>query len=475
MRLRLRTTEGDVYNPYPTQALFHASQATYRAFIGGFGNGKSMCGAAEMLVNAVELPGSKWVVARYDWGSLANTSWQVLLDIIPKGFIASATSRPPVINLVNGSQIIGYNLKKRSKAQMRSLQLSGAWLDEVNEDGITEEHFKELIGRCRSPKGRGRIWMTGNPAGRNWVYQRFFAHQFDSLAKKWPDHEGFRARTQENKHLPEVYLQHMRDNYDEEWLAKFMEGDFDVFEGQILDNFRTDIHVIDPFPIPREWPRFRALDHGLTAPTACLWAACDFQGRLYIYNEYYKKESVIEVNVGAINDLSGVEDYEWTVIDPSTRQRQQQGGQAEALIDQYRTAGLICREGNNDFRAAVTRLRTLLAPSMQREYPPTHRLAGTAPAPGLFIFNTCRSLIWEFSGWRWKDASPGTLLADREYRVANHACAAARYMVMESPYAAFTPEVRERARMSVWDQIAADLQGDEWPEARLRSPAALIR
>ncbi len=474
MRLELRTPEGDIYDPHPTQARFHASPATYRAFVGGFGNGKSLCGAAEMLLNTQELPGSKWLVARYDWSSLANTSWQMLLDITPKGFISHATNKPPFIQFANGSVIYGYNLKRRSKAQQRSLQLSGAWIDEINEDGITEEHFLELIGRCRSHKGAGRIWGTGNPAGRNWVYQRFFAHQVDPHAKKWPNHEGFRATTQENTNLPERYLQSMRDNYDEEWLSKFMEGDFDVFEGQILDNFRSDIHVIEPFPIPREWPRFRALDHGLTAPTACIWIACDFQGRMYIYNEYYKKEAVIESNVAAINDLSGSEDYEWTVIDPSTRQRQQQGGQAEALIDQYRRAGLYRREGNNDFRAAVTRLRTLLAPSMQREYPSCHRLAGTAPAPALFIFNNCRSVIWEATGWRWKDATPGSLLADREYRVANHAMAALRYAVMETPYAASEPYM-EKVRGTIWEQIAAELQGDIWEETQFRNPATLIR
>jgi phage terminase large subunit-like protein len=59
--------------------------------------------------------------------------------------------------------------------------------------------------------------------------------------------------------------------------------------------------VIKPFPIPKEWPRFFALDFGWEDPTAILWAAIDPNtGTRYYYAEHYVSRQVPSYHANAI-------------------------------------------------------------------------------------------------------------------------------------------------------------------------------
>ncbi len=42
----------------------------------------------------------------------------------------------------------------------------------------------------------------------------------------------------------------------------YLDGDWNIFEGQVFTEFRTDKHVIEPFEIPHHWQRYRSMDWG---------------------------------------------------------------------------------------------------------------------------------------------------------------------------------------------------------------------
>jgi len=42
-------------------------------------------------------------------------------------------------------------------------------------------------------------------------------------------------------------------------------------EGVVYREYQDNVHVIDPSPIPYDWPKYRMIDYGASAPTACLW------------------------------------------------------------------------------------------------------------------------------------------------------------------------------------------------------------
>jgi hypothetical protein len=420
-RYQLRTPEGNIYKPLPSQRKFHLSKSRYRAYIGGFGSGKSLCGAVESFLTALRFPGSYGIVTRWSYRELEATSFKTLLDIIPPKFVERFNRSQLLLTLKNGSQIQGFNLQNHKR--LTSLNLSWFWIDEVTE--VTEDIFLQLQGRLRGTDPR-HGWVTGNPNGRDWVWKTFVNDDRE-------DYGFFHAKTQENQYLPKEYYDNLRKWFPPEWVERFLEGSFDVFEGQIYDEFSPSIHVVradEEFPIPREWPRFRAIDHGLFHPTCCLWAAADPDGNTFVYDCYYQRNKLVSDHIAEIQRRSGDDVFEWTVIDPSTSRRDAVSG--VSVADEYRRLNIPTIPGNNSILDGVSRVKELLRPDGGHNHPLTLRPG----SPRLHIFGrTCPELTQELAQYRWKDQKPGTLAREKEEPVDrnNHAVDALRYLVMANP------------------------------------------
>jgi hypothetical protein len=107
--------------------------------------------------------------------------------------------------------------------------------------------------------------------------------------------------------------------------ARYLYGDWDSVEGGYFEgDWNPGVHVIEPFKIPREWPKFRSMDWGYKAPGTIGWFALDPDENLYLFYEFnfklMKDEEVakrvieIEKKFGFWNDrkrqsrLTGVAD-----------------------------------------------------------------------------------------------------------------------------------------------------------------------
>jgi terminase large subunit-like protein len=441
----IRSHKGDIYIPLPTQAAFHQSKARYRSYIGFLSAGKSLCGSVEAFTRAISKPGhrpGRTIICRESYPQLIKSTWKTFRGVVEQScpdLIERETQSTYDIKLVlkNGWEFWGMNL--RNHQDFGSIEADDIWIDEANDDGIGMDSYSMLVGRAGRnilPYEEARAWTTGNPGGRNWLYDLFFKHRLEG-GRKIEDHEGFQPKPDENIHMDADYWNNLRRIYSDEWIAKFLEGSFDVFEGQILDNLDRDIHVIDDFAIPPEWPRYRGLDHGWTNPTACLWIAVDPAGNHYLYREFYKRCAVPQTNAEAILAISGAEEEmtQWTVMDPHGRHTQTAGGSAQRIIDQYREGGLICRLGDNDVKASIARLKSLLQPDTERIFPRCHKYAGQNGAPQTFIFRSLRYLISEAQQWQWKQVKPGGVDKETPLAKHDHLIACWRYLEMELPRA----------------------------------------
>lgn len=185
---------------------------------------------------------------------------------------------------------------------------------------FTEEMYRFFFSRirnARNPNIKPKIWSNFNPGGigHTWIKKRFFIGQRkpDELWKitetlKRPDGQE-EVFTYLRAFIPSlVYDNDFLMKNDRQYLMRLMqlpepkrtaylEGRFDLFEGQFFGEWDPTLHVIDPFEIPPNWKRSIAFDWGYAKPMAMLWFAEDPKsGTVYVYRELYiTKTDDIEV------------------------------------------------------------------------------------------------------------------------------------------------------------------------------------
>lgn len=86
-------------------------------------------------------------------------------------------------------------------------------------------------------------------------------------------------------------------------------------EGLVYDTFDPSVHLVDPFPIPPDWRRFRVIDFGYTNPFVCQWWALDPDARMYLYRELYGTRRLVSDWAKEIKRLTGEESIENTLAD----------------------------------------------------------------------------------------------------------------------------------------------------------------
>jgi hypothetical protein len=107
-------------------------------------------------------------------------------------------------------------------------------------------------------------------------------------------------------------------------------------------------YEVDPFELPRHWPRAFALDVGWNR-TAAIWGAWDqAEDCVYLYSEHYLSEAPPQVHADAIRARGF-----WIpgVIDPASSGANQKDG--TALRDEYAGLGLDLALADNTVEAGI--------------------------------------------------------------------------------------------------------------------------
>jgi hypothetical protein len=102
----------------------------------------------------------------------------------------------------------------------------------------------------------------------------------------------------------------------EQQRRQLLEGDWDIKEGAAFTEFDRTVHVVDPFPIPNNWVKFRACDYGYGSYSGVVWFAVSPAEQLIVYREHYVSkvlatdlaDQILELEAGDGNIKYGVLD-----------------------------------------------------------------------------------------------------------------------------------------------------------------------
>ena len=168
-------------------------------------------------------------------------------------------------------------------------------------------------------------------------------------------HYGF-AMVENAHNLPEGEIAYQKSAMTpDEWAVRGEGKDRGSF-GVVYNEYREAIHRIRSFRIPDEWPKWRFLDYGGSAPTACGWGTIAPIGfeipgrpdlpsdieRMILYREYYRPYGNVQLHAQNVLSLSENETYRGPMlIDPHAFDRSP--ANERSIGDQYRQQGLPCK------------------------------------------------------------------------------------------------------------------------------------
>lgn len=290
---------------------FKESLNTPVLFYGGAkGGGKSYLVRAREIYRRLKYPNTKGLIVRKTYPELLSNHIRQFHTEYPQTF-DWYKSGEKAIYYPNGSITEFSHL-----GSVRDVYIyQGREYEDISIDEVTQHEemvFKILRSSNRTSnkeftKAGGSVSMllTGNPGGigHGWAKRLFIDKLFTENEN--PDDFGFiQAKVWDNKALMEAdpnYVKRLRD-LPKDLQRAYLEGDWDVFAGQVFSEWRRELHVCNRVTPKADFPHFLWIDWGYSgneshegAFAGILGALVQesYQGvefnRIIVYKEYYGK------------------------------------------------------------------------------------------------------------------------------------------------------------------------------------------
>ncbi len=283
----------------------------------------------------------------------------------------------------------------------------------VSVTGNTETEFRMFGGCCRGvnqfPK---RIYLTCNPGGigHQWVKRLFIDRKYKTDSDNPEENESpedytFIAATVEDneamqKASPQSYKQYLQmlSALPENIRKAHRYGDWDALGGCYFPEFSEKRHVIDAFPIPREWVKYRSFDYGLDA-LACYWIAVDPAGRSYVYREIKFSELIVSEAADRIKENTQIgERIAVTFAPPDMWTTMKDTGKTMAEV--FMQNGINIVKSSNSRVQGHLQIKEMLSDMPERDKPKEQW------KPYLVIFRNCKELISDLQAIQADEKNP---------------------------------------------------------------------
>ena len=353
-------------------------------FGGAAVGGKSYGQVIDALLFALQYKGSKQLILRRSFQELDKSIIRTVLSMYPRE-IFTFNSSSHTGRFKNGSIIdFGYLANENDVYQYQSAEYDVVRFDELTH--FTETQYIYLISRVRGANSFPKqVKSSTNPGGVGhvWVKKRFIEPapaNTEFVGEDGVSRIFIPSKLDDNK-----FLNASDPNYKKRLLAlpekekkALLYGDWNIFEGQYFDEFDPEKHICEPFPIPKEWRRYRAIDYGLDM-LGGVFVAVNSMGQAFVYREVGESNLPISDAAGCVlNASERDEEFYVTLAPPDLWNRSQETGRSKATI--FDESGLRLVKSNNDREAGWLAIKELLKLDANGE-------------PRLRIFNTCRGLI----------------------------------------------------------------------------------
>lgn len=312
------------FEPLPWQLAPWKDTSKTLVISSGAGTGKSWMGLHKVNAFCMRFPGALGLVVRKFAESLKNSVIPTFEELVPQSVVhVPSKSR---FEYPNGSVIVYGGMKdKKQREKIRSVanKTSGVDIALMEEgSGFEEDDYEELGGRMRGTAAPWtQIMLITNPdAETHWINQKLIRPYNSGLARSL---SCYFPKCEDNPLLPPAYLERLRALTGVR-RARLYEGRWVRAEGTVYsESWDASKHIVDPFDIPKDWRRIRAIDLGYVNPRVCLWIAIDNDGGMWVYRQIYRSRQKAPDFGAQIIRLSSSERIEATPCDHDAEEREE--------------------------------------------------------------------------------------------------------------------------------------------------------
>lgn len=437
-REQKKRSDGDAlarYNKgkiHKKQIAFHKCKKRNRWVFGGNRSGKTECGAAETVWLACgNHPYRKNKPDVFGW--VVSVTTQVQRDVAQKKvldylrpdriadivMLSGRKDNPRrgvidqivVKNAFGGTSVIGFKSCDQGREKFQGSSLDFVWFDEEPPEDIYRECLMRVVDK------RGDIFGTMTPLkGLTFVYDEIFLNRRNNPEvwyefMEWAD----------NPFLSKKEIALLESTMDEQTLQSRRYGRFAAREGLVYPEFDENVHVIAPFPVPKEWQDCLSIDPGLKNPLSAHWYAVDYDGNVYVVAEHYAAGKDVDFHARALHEISDALGWKRDAkgriaayIDSAAGQRTLASQKSVSELF-YERGILVNPRVDKDVFSGIAQVKSYLNVNNG--------------LPDLYLFSCCTNMIREFKSYFWGSG-------DSPEKRDDHAMDELRYYLMNRPHAA---------------------------------------
>lgn len=363
------------YDSSDKQAEFHTTNADEALFGGAAGPGKTAALAAEAITTALEYPGipvdlfrrtipmlrSSLVPEIHKQTAVYMQAGHLRYNDRDRQFVFSNKS---VINL-------NYLDTAMDIYRYQGQEMPILMFDELTQFPQDWYEYLKTRNRTSNRKWPVRVRATSNPGGvgHGWVKRLFIdsgpwgqIHKDEEtgltrvfIPAKIDDHPDPYFREQYKKKLSAIS--------DEALRKALLNGDWDVFAGQVFTEWSRNKHVVEPFTIPDHWIKWFSYDHGYNTFAAGLWFTQDpVTERKYVYRELYETQTGVSQLASLMKRLDGQEKPAPRLADPAIWKGAGDQNTGKSVAEMFAADGVNFTPANNDRLAGKAAVHEALAP-----------------------------------------------------------------------------------------------------------------
>lgn len=416
--------------PTDQQLIFINDASRESLFGGAKRGGKSVAIGMKAFYLSYFFPGNRGLLYRRDFTDLKDTTLFEFFQTIPLELLdlswgngtghnkGDREIRTKTIKEGVSSSILYRGMGDMSQQDLDKIKsLNVGWIagDELSE--VPEEQYKmlnaqltwKLLDGSRPPY----MSFNGSNPEPGWVERKFIR------TRPLPPGVSFiPSLPRHNPHLPPGWEDALRRDYDQAWIDKYLDGSWDVVEGQYFDELDGLSHSWREEWMTPEWlsslKLVLSIDHAETGWIVGTVNGFDRYDNQFVLSEWYEENKLISAACKGICEMCEefvtvtIDGQSWRdrfsvcLIDPETLAKTlEQGNVKQAVIQAYIQGGagdavnpqwgIPCTPAWNALEFGLQHLKQRLHMNPMHRHP----VLGVSPAPHFYVVRKRCPKTWD--------------------------------------------------------------------------------